>query len=154
MENFAFIGSLFGFAIAFVSVFIYWIIWVIAFMIMIYILKGEASFKRLAEITAYGFIPQIFGGIISAAIMLTSIQNIVIPAATDVQEMQVAMKAFTTTPPMMAAAFIGIIFTIWSANIWMFGIKESSKLELKKAAICVVVPLVILIALNLSSLFM
>lgn len=154
VEMAAFIGSLFGFAVAFISVFIYWIIWVIAFMIMIYILKGENSFKRLAEVTAYGFIPQIFSGIITTAIMMTSIQNIVIPATTNMQEMEAAIKAFATTPPMMAAAFIGIIFTIWSANIWLFGIKESSGLEFKKAAICVGVPLVIFIVLQLSSLFM
>ena len=154
LEGYAFIASLFGFAIAFVSTFIYWIVWAIAFMIMIYILKGKATFKQLAEVTGYGFIPQIFGGIISTAILMTSIQNLVIPATTSTQEIEAAIKAFSTSAPMMTASFVSIIFTIWSANIWLFGIKESSGLEFKKAAICVGVPLVIFIILSLSSFIM
>jgi hypothetical protein len=154
MEGVAFIASIFGFAVAFVSAFIYWIIWVIAFLVMIYILKGEASFKRLAEVTGYGFIPQIFGGIITTGIMMTSLPNLVIPTGAGMEEMEVAMKAFATTPPMMAASLVTLLFTIWSANIWLFGIKESSGLEFKKAAICVGVPLVIFIILSLSSFIM
>ena len=154
LEGFAFIASLFGFAGALIGTFIYWIIWVIAFLVMIYILKGKATFKQLAEVTGYGFIPQIFGGIITTAITITSIQNLVIPATSNMHEIEAAMKAFTTSSPMMAASLVSIIFTIWSANIWLFGIKESSGLEFKKAAICVGVPLVAFIILSLSSFVM
>ncbi|WP_421909381.1 Yip1 family protein [Methanolacinia petrolearia] len=154
LEGYAFIASLFGFAVAFIGMFISWAIRALAFLVMIYILKGTATFKQLAEVAGYGFIPQIFGGIITTAIMMTSIQNLVIPATSNMQEIEVAMKAFTTSAPMMAASFVSIIFTIWSANIWLFGIKESSGLEFKKAAICVGVPLVIFIILSLSSFVM
>ncbi len=154
MEGAAYIISLAGFSAALIITFIVWIIWAIAFLIMIYILKGETSFKRLLEIVGYGFIPQILGGIISVGIMMTSLPDLVIPATSDVQEIQASMTAYMNSPAMMAAMFIGIIFTLWSAYIWTFGVEESSKLELKKAAICVAVPLVIYILLTTSSLFM
>ncbi|MBN1432000.1 MAG: YIP1 family protein [Methanomicrobiaceae archaeon] len=154
MEGAAFIVSLIGFSAALIMTFIIWIIWAVAIMIMVYILKGKPSFTRLLEIVGYGFIPQIFGSIISMGIMITSLPDLVLPATSNMQEIEAAMKAFTNSPAMMAAMFIGVIFTLWSAYIWTFGVKESSKLELKKAAICVAVPLVIYILLTTSSLFM
>lgn len=153
MEGLGFVISSFSSFAALIISFIYWIVWAIAFLIMIYIMKGEASFKRIAEITAYGFIPQIFGGIISMAVMATSLSDLVIPATSNIEEIEAAMKALSTSPPMMAVMFISIIFVLWSANIWIFGVKESSKLEFKKAAICVGVPVLIYILLTSSSLF-
>jgi len=154
MEGTATVVSLFAFAAALIGTFIYWIIWVVAILVMIHILKGEHTFSRLLEITGYGFIPQILGGVISTGIVITSLPDMVIPATSSAVEMQAAIQAISTSSPMLAASIIGLIFTFWSAYIIVFGVKEASKLELKKAAICTAVPLAIFVLINLSSFLM
>ena len=154
MEGLMLIAGIIAFIAAIIGTFLYWILWTAGFFIMNYICKGKATFKRLAEVSAYGFIPQIFGGIISTFVMAMALPSLVLSSTDNVQEIEIAMKAFTTSPAMVCAMFIGLIFTIWSANIWIFGIKEASNLEFKKAVVCVTVPLIIYILLTISSLYM
>lgn len=153
MEGAATFISLIGFAAALIGSFIYWIIWVVAILIMIYILKGELSFKKLMEIVGYGFVPQIFGTIISTGIMITSLPNLVIPSTSNVAEMETALNVFMVSPPMMTAMIIGIIFTIWSAYIWIFGVKELANLDFKKAALCTGIPVAVYVLITVGSLF-
>jgi hypothetical protein len=42
---------------------------------------------------------------------------------------------------MKIATALGIIFTLWSANIWIFGLQYARNLSLKNAAITVGVPI-------------
>lgn len=154
MEGIAVIASAIGFVGGLIGTFIYWLIWIIAFLIMLYILKGQIPFKRLAEIVGYGFIPQIFGGIVGVAIIMTSLPELVVRSAIDPQAIELAVKEFSMSAPMMAVSFISIIFTLWSANIWLFGIKECSGIEFKKAALCVGIPLIIYVVLSVGSLYM
>ena len=46
-----------------------------------------------------------------------------------------AMMEFT-----QIATIISIVFLLWSANIWIFGVKHSRQLTLRNAAICVAAP--------------
>ncbi len=154
MENAIVIIELLGAAAALVMTFIIWVIWAAAILVMVYLLKGEPSFTRLLEVTGYGFIPQLIGTVISTGIMITMLPDLVIRSTSNVAEMEAAINAYMASPPMMAAMFIGLIFTIWSAYIWIFGVSEVSKLELKNAAICVGVPMAIYILITFGSLFM
>lgn len=44
-------------------------------------------------------------------------------------------------PSMKIASILGIIFTLWSANIWIFGVKYARDLSLRNAVITVGIPI-------------
>ncbi|MDP3565214.1 MAG: YIP1 family protein, partial [Methanoregula sp.] len=60
-----------------------------------------------------------------------------------------AVKALLHDPAMMElsqiAMIISMVFLLWSANIWIFGMQHSRKLSPRDAALCVSIPVVLYI---------
>jgi hypothetical protein len=56
------------------------------------------------------------------------------------------MTAFMHDPAMLEltqiTSLIAIVFLLWSANIWIFGVKHARRLSMRDAAICGAVPVV------------
>jgi len=40
------------------------------------------------------------------------------------------------------SALVSIVFLLWSANIWIFGLQHARKLSMRDAAICVGLPVI------------
>ncbi|AKB84254.1 YIP1 family protein [Methanococcoides methylutens] len=133
---FAGIGAIAGAIGAFISSFIMWIIYSGVFYAISSILGGEGTFKRVLEVIAYGFIPSIASGIIGIIVMVTSfsVENF------DMQNPELLEQAIVNDPTMRMSVLIGIIFTLWSANIWIFGLVHARNMSVKNAAISVLVP--------------
>jgi hypothetical protein len=136
---------------AFVSVFVFWIIWTGVIFLFSAAFKGKGTFKRCLEFVGYGYIPQIFGSLISIIIALEYIPKVIIPHITqatlqDPQLMQDALKSFTHDPAMLEftqiSTIVTIVFLLWSANIWIFAIRHSRELSARDAVICVMVPVI------------
>jgi len=136
---------------AFVSVFIFWVIWTAVIFLFSAVFKGKGTFKRTLEFVGYGYIPQIFGSLIAIIIALEYIPRVVIPHITqatlqDPQLMQDAIKSLTHDPAMLEftqiSAIVTIVFLLWSANIWIFAIRHSRELSVRDAVICVMVPVI------------
>jgi hypothetical protein len=123
-------------ASAFVAVVFSFIIWVIVATIFFgisSIFKGEGKFNRTLEFVGYGYIPKIIGGIISAVLLYNFISTAQIPAITN-------PMALMKSPMMLLLFIIGILFMLWSANIWVFGLKHARNLSTKNALITVAIP--------------
>jgi len=56
------------------------------------------------------------------------------------------MMAYTQT-----AAVVSVVFLLWSANTWIFGLKQVRKLSLRNAAICVGVPVLIYVVYAIAT---
>jgi hypothetical protein len=125
------IGSIIG-------VIFVWILYTGIFYVISVIFNGEGDFKRLMEFVSYGFIPNIAGSLVSAYYTSKVFSNIDFASVTDPQAMQDMIYA---DPSMKIATALGIIFTLWSANIWIFGLQYARNLSLKNAAITVGVPI-------------
>jgi hypothetical protein len=141
------LGALFG-------VFIFWMIWTGVFYLISVIFKGKGSFKKSLEFIGYGYLPQIFGVLFTIIVALQYIPRIVVPqitsaASQDPQMIIDATKALMHDPAMMEmtqiTSIISIIFLLWSANIWISGIKNARQLSDRDSALCVGVPVVIYI---------
>jgi hypothetical protein len=56
------------------------------------------------------------------------------------------MQAFQHDPAMMEltqiTSLISIVFLLWSANIWIFGIQYSRRVTVRNAALCVGIPVI------------
>jgi hypothetical protein len=138
------LGALFG-------VFVFWVIWAGIFYLISSLFKGEGTFKRSLEFVGYGYLPQIFGAILTAIVALQYLPRVIVPRITstatqDPQLIQDAVKALMHDPAMMEmtqiTTIISIVFLLWSANIWIFGMQHSRKLSPRDAALCVGIPVV------------
>jgi hypothetical protein len=137
----------------FVITFVSWLVFTGIFFILSILFKGKGTFNRTLEIVGYGFLPQIMGGIITVIVALEYIPNVIvqsIPAGTT--DSQVILEATTNLmrdPAMVAftqiTTLISIVFLLWSANIWIFGIQHSRMLSMRDAALCVGIPVVLYI---------
>jgi hypothetical protein len=140
---------------ALIGVFIFWVIAAGVFYLLSYFFKGQGSFNRVLEFVGYGYLPQIFGSLITLIAAFEYLPRVAVPILTksaleDPTMIEVAMKAFMHDPAMMeftqVTSLIAIVFMLWSTNIWIFGIKHARGLSMRDAALCVGIPVVLYVA--------
>ncbi len=122
---------------AIIGVFVMWVIYAVVFYAISLVFKGEGEFKRVLEFVGYGFIPSIASGVIGLIIMTMVLPTIEF----SMDNPELLQQSMLSNPMIQASTIIGIIFTIWSANIWIFGLMHSRNLSIKNAVIVVGVPI-------------
>ncbi|HUT39227.1 MAG TPA: Yip1 family protein [Methanoregula sp.] len=151
MESIIAIFTILG---ALLGIFIFWVIWAGVFYIVSLVFKGNGTFKRTLEFVGYGYLPQIFGAILTLIVAMQYIPRVIVPqiatnAAEDPQLIQEAVNALMHDPAMMEmtqiTSIISIVFLLWSANIWIYGLQHARKLSVRDAALCVGIPVVVYI---------
>lgn len=151
MESIIAISTILG---ALLGIFIFWLIWAGVFYLVSLVFKGNGTFKRTLEFVGYGYLPQIFGAILTLIVAMQYIPRVIVPqiatnAAEDPQLIQEAVNALMHDPAMMEmtqiTSIISIVFLLWSANIWIFGLQHARKLSVRDAALCVGIPVVVYI---------
>ena len=133
------IGSAIG---AVIASFIAWLIIAAVFFGISCIFKGEGKFKRTLEFVGYGYIPTIIGGLISAVLVYNFVTTVQIPpiTITDPAEIQEVITPLMRSPMLMLSSAVSILFMLWSANIWVFGLKHARNLSTRNALITVAIP--------------
>jgi hypothetical protein len=143
----AVLGGLFG-------TFIFWLIVAGLFHILSAIFGGQGSFGRTLEVVGYGYLPQIIGSVISLIAAIEYLPKVTVPvlaksAAQDPAAIEAATKAFMHDPAMLEftqiTTLVAIVFMLWSAHIWIFGMKHARVLTMRDAAICVGAPVILYI---------
>jgi hypothetical protein len=151
MESIITISTILG---AVIGVFLFWVIWTGVFYVISLIFKGKGSFKRSLEFVGYGYLPQILGVILTIIVALQYLPRVIVPqitsaAAQDPQMIIDATNALMHDPAMMEmtqiTSVISIVFLLWSANIWIFGMRGARQLSERDSALCVGIPVVIFI---------
>ena len=142
-------GAIGGFFVFLVG---YWIIIAAIFHAISLIFKGKGSFRRTLMAEGYGLIPTFIGGIISALLALYYIPLVKVPVISSLSDPTAITRAIAqlySDPAMreftQISGIISIIFLIWSANIWIFGIKHARELSIRNAVITVGIPVFLLI---------
>ncbi|MGB2727935.1 MAG: Yip1 family protein [Halobacteriota archaeon] len=137
------IGGISAFIGAVIVSLIFWVVVAAIFFGISSIFKGEGNFKRTLEFVGYGFIPMIFSAIISAVLIYNFLSTVQIPVVTDPAEIREALEPLMKSPMMQLSTVIGILFMLWSANIWIFGLKHARNLTTKNALITVAIPMAV-----------
>jgi hypothetical protein len=149
MESIIAIFTILG---AFIGIFIFWVIWTGVFYLVSSLFKGSGTFKRSLEFIGYGYLPQIFGAIITVIVAVQYLPRVIVPQITSAaaqenpQLVQEAVKVLMHDPAMMEmtqiTAIISIVFLLWSAHIWISGMKNARHLSVRDSALCVGIPVV------------
>ncbi|HDJ37746.1 MAG TPA: YIP1 family protein, partial [Methanosarcinales archaeon] len=119
---FAVIGAIGGLIMQFIG----WLLYAGVFYAISMLFKGTGSFKRVFEFVGYGFIPMIIATVIGVAATLAVLPTIEFSPGTPHMH-----------PLTLAATIIQILLLLWSANIWIFGIKHARNPSTKYAIITV-----------------
>ena len=142
------LASVFG---ALIGVFIFWLLWTAVVYALSLAFKGEGSFQRTLQVIGYGYLPQVIGSVITLIAAFEYVPRIVVPKITsammqDPVLMQQATQSLMRDPAMMEltqiTTLISIVFLLWSANIWIFGLQHARKLSARDAALCVGIPVI------------
>jgi hypothetical protein len=151
MESIIAVSTILG---ALLGIFVFWGIWTGVFYLISSLFKGKGTFKRSLEFTGYGYLPQIFGALLTVIVAIQYIPRVIVPeistaASQDPQLLQDAVKALMHDPAMMEMtqiiSIISIVFLLWSANIWIFGMRNARQLSERDSALCVGIPVVVYI---------
>jgi len=139
---------------------IWWVIMAGAFYVVSIPLKGSGTFSSTLAVTGYGLVPTIIGSALSALSFLHYLPRIAVPVVRNIQDpvvIQNAIRDLMQDPALheysMVSLAFSILFLVWSANIWIFGMKHARKLDTRKACISVLLPVGIMILYMLFSFF-
>jgi hypothetical protein len=163
MPGMEFITAAIAAVSAIVGVFIFWGIVAGVFFIISKIFKGTGSFGRSLEVVGYGYLPQVFGALITAIVAILYVPAIRVPslsksALENPESIQSAVTALMQDPAMMmiqqVTVIVSVVFLLWSAYIWIYGIKEARALSLRDAAITVGVPVLLYVIYLVVTIFM
>ncbi|MFA5346998.1 MAG: YIP1 family protein [Methanoregula sp.] len=138
--------------VSFIGAFVFWILWTGVFYLVSSLFKGSGTFKKSLEFIGYGYLPQIFGAILTVIVAIQFLPSVVVRqiSASAVQEnpqlIQEAVNNLMHDPAMMEmtqiTAIISIVFLLWSAQIWISGMKNARHLSVRDSALCVGIPVV------------
>ncbi len=138
-----------GAVAAFISAVIFWVIIAGVFQGISALRGGKGDFQRTLAVAGYGSLPMVFGSILSSFIIYFSLSGVTIRPVSDPMQISAAVTELMSGPSMMMAGVISLIFVLWSANIWLFGMQEARSLSGKDALITVGIPVVVYFLITL-----
>lgn len=136
---------------AFLGTFIFWVIWAALVYGISIVFKGSGNFSGTLKVIGYGYLPQVIGTVITLIAAFEYVPKIVVPKITssmmqDPAAVQQVTTALLKDPAMVEltqiSTLVTIVFLLWSANIWIFGLQHARKLSMRDAAICVGLPVI------------
>jgi len=142
-----------GLVLSIVGAFIMWLLIAGIFYLLSMAFKGTGTFNRTLSYVGYGFLPQIVGGIISAALIYSFASTVRIPPVTDPAMIEDAIMTMMQDPMLQISGIVGILFMLWSANIWVFAMASARSLSIRNALITVGVPVALYVIYALFTLF-
>ena len=133
---------------SFIGGFIMWLFVAGMMYLLSMVFRGEGSFKRTLEFIGYGFLPNPIGSLISILVGHYFLSSVQVPTLTmeQLQNPTVAEKAISSIIPktmVYTNLLINIAVILWNLGLWTYGIKYARDLELKKAFIVALIPVVL-----------
>ena len=142
------VGAVVGVMVSFVI----WMLYAVVFRGIAYVVfDGDGSFRDVLALVGWGFVPAVFGSIVSAVVNFVVFSGVQFPddpaqVAQFVQELQ-------SRPEFLVAGVLGIVFLLWSAFLWTFAVRCAEGLDLREAALTVAGPVAVALLLRLNGVF-
>jgi hypothetical protein len=134
---------------ALIGPFLIWLIGTGIIHVLSLALGGEGRFyPQMMTVIGYSFIPLLFAGLISLALLFMVEPMTITISATN----PMATKEIYNNPFFFASTIIGTIMQIWAAVIIFFGVQSAHRLTPIKSAIVAGIPLLITVMLVVRSL--
>ena len=130
------VGVVIGAIGGLIGTFVMWLIFTGIFHTISIAFKGEGRFRRVFEFVGYGFAPSIIGSIIGLVVMIYALPTINF----SLENPELMKQTLLDNQYLQMSRIINILFLLWSANIWIFGIRYARNISTRDAAITVSIP--------------
>jgi hypothetical protein len=126
---------------------IIWVLQALVFYALSSFYKGSGDLKKSLEAVGYGYVPLIASALIGLGLTYSFLSSFSFPTIdfTDPAATAAVQEMVQTAPLIQAGQILGVIFLVWAANIWIFGMKYARGLTTRDAAVVVGVPVVLYI---------
>ena len=138
-----------GVVSAFIGALLFWVIIGAIFHGISALRGGKGDFQRTLAVTGYGLLPMVFGSILSGIIIYFSLSGADIRPVSDPMQVSAAVTELMSGSSMVMASVISLLFVLWSANIWVFGMQEARSISGKDGLITVGIPVLIYCLISL-----
>lgn len=131
-----------------------WIVSTVVLFLLAMALGGEGKFTSLLTAIGYSELVKIFA-VILGIILLTQAPYLTIEVSQSNPMASVTAAAeYSKNIFVVASNIVGLLGLLWSCAIGIFALKSCQKLSLKSAAIVVIVPLVLYIAITYGAMIL
>jgi hypothetical protein len=149
---FLLLGGVVGVLIGAAGPFVTWLLYALAFQLLTYFFGGEGEFRDTFALTGWGFLPRAFGAVLSLVVTVYLAQTMTPPA--DVAGIQAYTAQLQNQPVYRAVSVAGILFTLWSAYIWVAAVQRARDVTRGQAIVAVAIPVLLGILVTVASLLL
>lgn len=144
---FVVLSILFNAPIAFGWVFLRCGLYAGAFHLLSSVLGGNGSLDTTLKVTAWGFVPVVFVGLLDPVMRYLAYGggNGVATFA-----LLSGVRAITSGHSMLLLTVFSLVFTLWQAVIWLFGMRRTHHLSLRRAVVVVGIPVAVALLLGVG----
>ena len=144
----------FSFVFVIAGPFVVWLLYAGVFQGISVLFDGDGDFSTTLAFVGWGFVPSVMGSVASVAINFYrfNVRGIDVPSEMSVEAYQQFSQSLQTGPLVALSAALGIVFTLWSAFLWTFGLRHARSLSVRQAALTVTLPALVGLALTLRTL--
>lgn len=133
-----------GIVFGFVGALLGWVLYAGAFHVISAVLyDADGEFRDTLAVTGWGFVPAIFAAIVSGIAAFLVFGDATMPSTTDPAQIQQFVDELRASEELFVASVLGIVFLLWQAFLWMFGLKHARGLTLQQAGVTVAIPVVL-----------
>jgi len=134
-----------------VGVLVSWLLYAAAFHVISAVVFGASGrFRTTFALVGWGFVPSIPQAVISAAVTAVVFTGATLPS--DPNRLQGTIQGLRHEPLFVVASVLGIAFLAWRAVLWTFAVRYARSLTLREAALTIVLPVLVALALALLGL--
>lgn len=128
-----------------------WILQAIIFYALSSFFRGSGDLKKTLEAVGYGYLPGIFSALIGLVLTYSFLSTFTFPPIdiTDPAAAAALQEMIQGSPTMLISRIFGLVFLVWTANIWIFGMKYARTLTIRDATIVVVIPVALYIVVQI-----
>lgn len=135
--------QVFSAVIAVAVPFVVWLLYALAFFVVSMFLDGEGTFREVALLTAWGFLPRVFDAAISSVATVVAYRDTEVSDLSSPEAFMEFAGQVASHPANRAATVAGIALLFWSAYIWVPALQESRRLDRGEAVVTVAIPVAI-----------
>ena len=144
----------FSFVFVIAGPFVVWLLYAGVFQGISVLFDGDGDFSTTLAFVGWGFVPSVIGSVASVAINFYrfNVRGIDVPTEMSMEAYQQFSQALQTGPLAALSAALGIVFTLWSAFLWTFGLRHARSLSVRQAALTVALPVLVGLAFTTRTL--